>query len=250
MALVNEVLNLYEKGLQGIAAMTEVANKENEPAGFATWLGILVALGGPALAVWAKHSGYFGSDVIRGDILNWFALWGLALLALLILVVGERQPLSAIGFVRFTWRSVAFGLLLGVVVIMLFPLAGLILKQLDIPNPQTALGQIASLPLWVRVGTLITAGFTEEILFRGYPIARLKAATGSTAIAALIPFAIFVALHLPSWGAAHLLFVSLAAAALTLAYLWRGDLWTNIIGHLIVDAVPLLVLPLVGAPAG
>ena len=215
-----------------------------------TWLGLLVALGGPALAVTARHSGYFGSDDVSHNVLNWLSLWGAALLTMLILVAGERQPLSAIGFRRFGWMSLGFGLALGVVVIMMFPLASLILKQLNIPNPQAAMAGITTLPLWVRVGTLLTAGVTEEILFRGYPISRLKAATGSTAIAALIPFAVFVALHLPSWGAAHLLFVSMAAALFTLAFLWRRDLWANIIAHIVVDAVPLLILPLVGMPKG
>ncbi len=215
-----------------------------------TWLGLLVALGGPSLAVAAKHAGYFGSQVIGGDIWNWFVLWGLALVTMLILVAGERQPLSAIGFRRFGWTSVGFGVGLGVAVIMLFPVAGAILKTFNIANSPPALTQVMALPLWLRVGTLLTAGFTEEILFRGYTISRLKAATGSTAIAALIPFAVFVVLHLPSWGAAHLLFVSLAAVMFTGAFLWRGDLWANIIAHLVVDSVPLLILPLTGIPHG
>jgi uncharacterized protein len=103
-------------------------------------------------------------------------------------------------------------------------------------------------PLWLRVGMLMTAGVTEEVLFRGYPISRLKVATGSTAIALGLPFVVFVVLHLPSWGAAHLLFVSLAAALFTLAFVWRRDLWANIIAHIVADSVPLLILPLTAVP--
>jgi uncharacterized protein len=229
--------------------MSEHASEGQVTTRASAWtsVGVLVALGGPALAVAAKRSGYFGSDV-GSHILNWCALWGAALLTLLILVAGERQPLSAIGFRRFAWASLGFGIALGTVVIMMFPLASLLLNLFNIPNPQTALAQVAALPLWIRVGTLLTAGITEEILFRGYPISRLKAATGSTAIAALIPFVVFVVLHLPSWGAAHLLFVSLAAALFTLAFLWRGDLWANIVAHFLTDSVPLLILPLTGVP--
>ena len=54
--------------------------------------------------------------------------------------------------------SVGFGFALGVLVIMTFPLASLILKALNIPNPQTALAEVATMPLWLRVGTLLTAG--------------------------------------------------------------------------------------------
>lgn len=215
-----------------------------------TWLGVLVALGGPALAVAAKRAGYFGSEVVGSYVLNWCALWGVTLVTLMILLAGEREPLSAIGFRRLGWASLGFGVALGIVAIMTFPLASLILRAFDVPNPQTALAQVATLPLWVRVGALLTAGVTEEILFRGYPISRLKAATGSTAIAALIPFVVFVVLHLPSWGAAHLLFVSLAAALFTLAFLWRRDLWANIIAHFVTDSVPLIILPLTGLPQG
>jgi membrane protease YdiL (CAAX protease family) len=42
----------------------------------------------------------------------------------------------------------------------------------------------------------------------------------------------------------------MAAALFTLAFLWRRDLWANIIAHIVVDAVPLLILPLVGMPKG
>jgi membrane protease YdiL (CAAX protease family) len=228
---------------------TTVDERGGRTANFATWLGLVVALGGPSLAVAAKQAGYFG-HADEATILNWFALWGAALLTMLVLVVLERQPLAAMGFGRFTWVSLAFGIGLGVVVIMMFPLSMQILKAANIPYPQSNLTAFATTPLWLRLGTWLTAGFAEEILFRGYPISRLKAATGSTAIAAIIPFAVFVVLHAPSWGVAHLLFVSMAAIAFTLAFLWRGDLWTNIVGHLAVDAVPLIILPLTSAPQG
>jgi CAAX protease family protein len=215
-----------------------------------TWVGVLVALGGPTLVVAAKRAGCFGSEVGGGHIFDWLAMWGVTLLTVLVLVVGERRPLSTIGFRRLTWASLGFGVALGAVVIMTFPLASLILKALNIPNPQTALAEVATMPLWVRLGTLLTAGVTEEILFRGYPISRLKVATGSTAIAVAIPFGVFVLLHLPSWGVAHLLFVSVAAALFTLAFVWRRNLWANIIAHVVTDSVPLLILPLTGMPPG
>jgi uncharacterized protein len=215
-----------------------------------TWVGVLVALGGPTLVVAAKRASHFDSEIAGGHIFNWVAMWGVTLLTVLILVLGERQPLSAIGFRRFTWASLGFGVALGAVVIMTFPLASLILKALNIPNPQTALAEVATLPLWIRVGTLLTAGVTEEILFRGYPISRLKVATGSTAIAVVIPFGVFVVLHLPSWGVAHLLFVSVAALLFTLAFVWRRNLWANIIAHIVTDSVPLLILPLTGMHPG
>src|SRR5690242_17209016 len=107
--------------------------KADGHANVLTWLGIIVALGGPTLAVFAKRAGYFGHDAVDGDILNWLAMWGAALLAMLILVVGERQPLAAIGLGRLKPSSILFGLLFGVVVILLFPAANAILKALQIP---------------------------------------------------------------------------------------------------------------------
>ena len=144
------------------------------PVGVWTWIGVLVALGGPALVVAAKRASYFESQVGGGYVFNSIAMWGVMLLTVLILVMGERQPLSAIGFRRFTWASLGFGVALGAVIIITFPLASLVLKALNIPNPQTALAEVATMPLWLRVGTLLTAGVTEEILFRGYAISQLR----------------------------------------------------------------------------
>lgn len=226
--------------------MTDVSGAQRSNAW--TWIGIAIVLAGPALAIAAKRAGYFGPVAIDATVLNWFAQWGAALTALLILVVFERQPLSAVGFKGLRGSSIAYGVLLGVIVIFLFPVAGMLIKALELPNPQSNFANLVALPLWARIATLITAGVTEEILFRGYPISRLEAATGSTLLAAAIPFVVFVILHLPSWGPAHLIFVSMAAFVLTVSYLWRRDLWTNIIAHIVVDSVPLIIVPLTGMP--
>lgn len=116
-------------------------------AGAWTWVGVLVALGGPTLVVVAKRASYFGSEVGSGHIVGLVAMWCVTLLTVLILVMGERQPLSAIGFRRFTWASLGLGVALGVALILVFPLASLILKALNIPNPQTAVAEVATMPL-------------------------------------------------------------------------------------------------------
>jgi len=216
------------------------------------WLGVLLALGGPLAMVGLLHSGLLDLDLLHMRATGWVWLWGLSLLLFALVRFGERRPLASIGLGRLRVWSIVWGLLAGVVAILAFPLCAIALKLIDVQSQAAASGVAAlgTLPLWARLLTLLTAGVCEEVLYRGYPITRLQALTGSRLIAVILPMAVFVALHAPSWGVAHLLYVTVVAVIMTVLLLWRGDLWSNVIAHIVTDAVPLLVMPLMMAQAG
>jgi membrane protease YdiL (CAAX protease family) len=218
----------------------------------AGWLGVVLALGGPAAMIALTHSGLVELSLFQRRAVTWVVLWALTLAVLAICRVGERRPLASLGLGRLTLGSLGFGLLAGVLAILAFPACAVALKLVGVDNQATvtAAGALAGLPLWARLATLVTAGFCEEVLYRGYPITRLQALTGSRLIAVILPMAVFVALHAPSWGVAHLLYVTVVAVIMTVLILWRGDLWSNVIAHIVTDAVPLLVMPLMMAQAG
>ena len=95
--------------------------------------------------------------------------------------------------------------------------------------------------------TVIRAGVVEEIIFRGLAIERLAALTGSRAMAAIVSGAAFIAVHISGWGYAQLIVVAFGTVIMTVLYLWRRDLGSNMIAHTLTDFVGFLLARLQGA---
>ena len=68
---------------------------------------------------------------------------------------------------------------------------------------------------------VLTASVTEEIESRGYLIERLETITGSTSLAAILAYIVFLLEHAASWNIAYALRISLSTMALIGVYLWR-----------------------------
>jgi membrane protease YdiL (CAAX protease family) len=86
----------------------------------------------------------------------------------------------------------------------------------------------------------VRAAVAEEVLFRGYAMERIEELTGSRAVATILSLAVFTLDHVSSWGWSHELVVAVGGLAFSLLYLWRRNLWVNIIAHFIVDAASVL----------
>jgi membrane protease YdiL (CAAX protease family) len=106
---------------------------------------------------------------------------------------------------------------------------------------------VISLPLWLQLLVAASAGFTEEVLFRGYAIERVTELTGSRWIGAILPIVVFGAAHAPFWGVGHAIVAGLTGLWLTLLYLWRRNLWTNITAHALLDGLVFVVVDLATA---
>ena len=210
---------------------------------------LAVSLGGPAVLVLARRAGLFTTTPVIQRTLMALGCWVLVAIVLVAMARAGR-PLSAIGLGAPTLQSLAWGIGGGLAGIAAFPLGGGLLRLLGGAPLTTDVNGLVGLPFWTRMLILVTAAVTEEVLYRGYPIPHLQALTGSLAVAAAISLAVFVIIHLPGWGLGHLIFVSLAGSILTALFLLRGDLWSCIIAHGIVDAVPLLIIPVVARRSG
>jgi uncharacterized protein len=111
------------------------------------------------------------------------------------------------------------------------------------PAAQTAdgLSAFAHKPAWLVLLAVATAGITEELIFRAYPLERLRTLTGRSWPGVVITLSVFVPLHLP-WGLAHMFGVVLPYGALmTGLYLWRRNLPFVMLTHLLVD-VPVFLI--------
>jgi membrane protease YdiL (CAAX protease family) len=94
--------------------------------------------------------------------------------------------------------------------------------------------------------TIVRAGFSEELFYRGYAIERIEALTGNKWVAALIPLLAFGLFHF--WlGGAGVVLALVLGAIITAFYMWKRDLVAAMFGHFLVDFVPNVLLPLLGA---
>lgn len=86
------------------------------------------------------------------------------------------------------------------------------------------------------LGVALSAGFVEEVVFRGYLQQQIYARTGNVLIASVLQIAIFSAGHMYQ-GWVRMIPVALVGIVLTLAALWRKSLVPGMIAHGIGDGL-------------
>ena len=96
-----------------------------------------------------------------------------------------------------------------VIAIVIISFSGFV-RSLLTNEPAPVLSITRILPVWVLVPAWITGSFTEEVLFRSYPIERLTQLTGRRWLAGLVTMLAFTLLHLLTWDWIHVLTVVLA----------------------------------------
>lgn len=232
--------------------MTPLNNLASQPRP-KTWLGVigvLIALSSPLvqalLGPWLKATFAFPLDRLVSLGVFWIAV----LLVLGIAHFAEGYSLSTFGFQisqktlrtrLIEWILTALATLVIGAVIIFF---STYVRNLLTDEPAPALEAVLRFPAWVLIPAWVTGSFTEEVLFRSYPIERLTQLTGRRWLASLISLSAFTVLHLFGWDWIHVLTAVLPGGAmLTLFYLWRRNLALNVMIHAIMNA-PLLLVPL------
>jgi membrane protease YdiL (CAAX protease family) len=202
-------------------------------------VGLLVSLGGANLPLgrWGERLGVFGPLLGREAL--W---WALVVVVLLYVLLIEREPLSSMGFRRFGIRgvltAVPAGILMVVGIVLIFTV---VFPALHSRMNTGVMNRLLATPFWYRFLVVTRAAIAEETLFRGYPIERLEELTASRTVAGFVSWAVFTLAHLSAWGWAHLIVAGFGGAVLTLVYLWRRNLWLNMIAHWIADAAGFLL---------
>lgn len=171
-----------------------------------------------------------------------FFWWVLVVVVVLYILLIERRSLQSIGLRMPSRRTFVFGIAAGVLLVggiifiyaVIFPLLHL--------KANAAAGQkILATPFWYRVLLVTRAAVAEEVLFRGYPIERIGEWPGSRWLGAVIAWAAFTYAHLGYWGWAQLLIAGWGGLILTLLYLWRRDLVSNMVAHFVADGAGFLL---------
>jgi uncharacterized protein len=202
-----------------------------------TALGVLLTLGFFSLPVgsWV-HDDAGLANRLAFELVVWAWVAGI----LLYVVRVERRPLSSIGFRAVGVRDWIVAVLAGVLILALLALISLVVFPALHWSESSQEASITALPYWLNVMIVVRAAVSEEILFRGYPMERLEEATGSRTIAGVVTCAVFTLDHISFWGWHHVFIAGTAGAALTVLYLWRRNIWVNMIAHFVVDATAFL----------
>lgn len=222
---------------------TATPSPERMPLKASTMAGLIISLFGLAFfAVWYRD--WFGitvpSVLIREGLI--FLLVGL----LFFIIRREGLDPTSIGLhFRAVGKSIAWGMLFFVLSMVGILLCALLMQSLGWKIGGEEAGAYKDIPVWVLFIMVLRAGIAEEVFYRGYAIERIRALTGSTAIAVSIPLLIFSVGHFRQ-GPGGILISFVAGAILTATYLWKKDLLANMIAHFTVDFLPNVALPLLG----
>ena len=221
-------------------------------------LGVSLALSAPVvqglLIPWFKSTFALSWDRLVSLGVMWLAV----IAALGIAHFAEGYPLAAFGLARtpkplrarlIEWIITVVAALVTGVVIITFSnyVRGWLTGQTVAPG----LGAAGLLPAWVLLPAWITGAFTEEVLFRSYPIERLTQLTGRRWLAAGVTVLTFTFFHLFGADWIHVLTAVLPGGVmLTLFYWWRRNLALNVLIHAILNTHLLLlgILDLLGVP--
>jgi uncharacterized protein len=208
---------------------------------FPTVIALLVVLGCAAVLLAKIQNEFAGPGHFAVYELIW---WMLAALVLSYVRWVERRPLTSIGLKKLgiwnilIWIAAGIVLFTGLVGIyyVIFPA----IHFREDPQVTQVMNQMLAKPRWWRLTLILRGAVAEEILFRGYAIERLRELTGSASIAGILSCTVFALEHVGFWSWGHALIAGFAGAILTLLYIWRRNLWVNMIAHFVPDAIGFL----------
>jgi membrane protease YdiL (CAAX protease family) len=209
-----------------------------------TYAGLAISLLGIPAIVTAQRLLAPDPTASSGIVIRELAILAVTAFVLWIVVARERLPLSSIGL-RFDHigRSVGWGFGLAVVAFAVLAICLVGFSALDIHYGE---GGAISRALPVTFLAVLRAGISEEVLYRGFALERLQSLTGSKWLAAVITLVLFAAFHFRQ-GLPGVFLAFVLGAVFTAFYLWKRDLLATITGHFLVDFVPNVLFPLLGA---
>lgn len=169
--------------------------------------------------------------------------WLVVLLIIGLILWGEKNPLSTLNIKKPTWEMLGIGLGLGgfsmlYIALHRWGLNSFVLvtgfeQQLENPS----LNEVGPEFVFVYgIFSLLTAGISEEIIYRGYATERLMKLSNSYWLAFLLPLLAFVLMHYRK-GIDHLFIVLVVGSLMQYYYLKFRNLTINIIGHLFIDSL-------------
>ena len=170
--------------------------------------------------------------------------WIVVIFLLLIIFFWEKKSLNSIGIKKITKMDVIWGF----VVLIIQVLSNVVIERLVIllhlVSQSSETVHVLMLPYSLKIFLVLTAGITEEIIFRGYLIERINLLSGRLVFSAIISYFVFVIFHIPFWGFGGAIQMAVWTIPITILYVRRRNLTTCIFVHLLYDGailVPMLI---------
>jgi len=170
--------------------------------------------------------------------------WVVALSVLGLVAYWERRRLSSIGIDRPTAGDVLWGLGAFVVGILAFAATAPVVRALGLGTTQSGISAAQSVPVAILALMAVTAGITEEILYRGYPIERLTEVTGDVRTGAAVAYVAFVLIHYPVWGPGATVQIGAFSLVVTGLYVRRRSLAACVVMHVCNNLFAYILAPL------
>jgi membrane protease YdiL (CAAX protease family) len=172
-------------------------------------------------------------------------LFGWLLAALCVLLAGKNWPngIESLGDRPVSIETLVLGAVTATATLFLFALIGIIRRTMGPPNADiTMFARVTALAPLHKLFLVVTAGITEEILYRGCAIGMGQVLFGSVGVAASLSLLVFTLAHL-NWHASHLISVAVAGGAVTALFVLSRDLSACILAHTLIDGVAVALMP-------
>jgi membrane protease YdiL (CAAX protease family) len=169
------------------------------------------------------------------------AIWSYAAVVLAIALFGEPRTLASIGLRRPTFGTILWGFGAFAALLALGACASFVTYNI-FHQPNHAVAEVEALVRGSLVYALclaLRAGVIEELFYRGLAIEQLTVLTGRRWFAALLATLVFIAIHMLRFDARQLIPIATTSFGLAGLYLWRRNLWVNMIAHVLIDTVAL-----------
>jgi len=169
--------------------------------------------------------------------------WVLAALCVVLAATASPSGIASLGVRSVSIETLVLGVVTAVGTLVLFAGIGFIQRAMGLPNADIAMfARVTALAPLHKLFLVVTAGVTEEILYRGYAIGMGQVMFGGVAVAASVSLLVFTLAHL-NWHASHLISVAVAGGAVTVLFVLSRDLGACILAHTLIDGVAVALMP-------
>ncbi|QIB66091.1 CPBP family intramembrane glutamic endopeptidase [Kineobactrum salinum] len=155
--------------------------------------------------------------------------WLVMVLLGVFIIFFERRSFKSIGLVKPSGKDIQWSIIFWGISVAV---SGFVHEWIPLP-PSPGLDIILALSIPVLMLIILTTSITEEVFYRGYAIERLKELTGSMPVAVAISLSLFLLPHILFFGPHWLLTQGLSVALLYVLYVWRRNLFSCIVMHLL-----------------